>query len=124
MSSLWKLNCTVCIELVVCALHNFCMHWCDLCVDPSSHHMQDYPDTAKLLHRNNIHMENLYGYAIEAAGWSTDLPKLDYVVSGWVWSCMLLCVFHFFAESTLLLLFVLIPCLHACMTVRGEKIEP
>jgi len=46
---------------------------------------QDYPDTLKLLHRNNVNMEALYNYAIEAAGWSTDLPKLDFMVRR-VWS--------------------------------------
>ena len=43
--------------------------------------LQDYSDTARLLNRDNIDEGFLWDYAIEAAAWSTELPKLDFAVS-------------------------------------------
>lgn len=42
---------------------------------------QDYPDTRTLLHPSNINKEELYDYSVDAAGWSTELPQLDFAVS-------------------------------------------
>ena len=42
---------------------------------------QDYSETARLLSRDNIDEGSLWDYAIEAAAWSTELPKLDFAVS-------------------------------------------
>ena len=43
--------------------------------------LQDCSDTLQLLGRDNIDEGKLWDYAIEAAAWSTELPKLDFAVS-------------------------------------------
>jgi hypothetical protein len=42
---------------------------------------QDLPDTRDLLHPSNINKEELYEYAVDAAGWSTELPQLDFALN-------------------------------------------
>ena len=42
---------------------------------------QDHSETSRLLSRDNIDEGKLWDYAIEAAAWSTELPKLDFAVS-------------------------------------------
>ena len=44
-------------------------------------YFQDFSDTIQLLGRDNIDEGRLWDYAIEAAAWSTELPKLDFAVS-------------------------------------------
>ncbi|CAI8014577.1 [F-actin]-monooxygenase MICAL2 [Geodia barretti] len=41
----------------------------------------DLPDTRDLLHPSNINKEELYEYAVDAAGWSTELPQLDFALN-------------------------------------------
>ena len=43
--------------------------------------LQDCSDTIQLLGRDNIDEGKLWDYAVEAAAWSTELPKLDFAVS-------------------------------------------
>ena len=58
-------------------------------------YIQDYSDTSQLLNQSNIDMDCLYDYCIEAADWSTELPRLDFAVSVCVcaWSRMCMCVY-------------------------------
>ena len=50
--------------------------------------LQDCSDTLQLLSRDNIDEGKLWDYAIEAAAWSTELPKLDFAVSYAMQSCL------------------------------------
>ena len=43
--------------------------------------LQDCSDTFQLLGHDNIDEGRLWDYAVEAAAWSTELPKLDFAVS-------------------------------------------
>ena len=46
-----------------------------------THPSQDFTDTRELLSPRNIDREMLCDYALEAADWSTELPRLDFAVS-------------------------------------------
>ena len=43
--------------------------------------IQDYPTSQELLMRDNINLNKLQQYAVDAAQFSTDLPNLEFAVS-------------------------------------------